>query len=457
MSFSAILTRFMDNSPIPVMAQALLEKTLSTEKLESCFMHATDKQYTRDLLFSSLFELMSLVVTKTFPSVNAAYQADKLEIGVSITSVYNKLNALETNVSATLVHDTALDMSEIISQLKGACEPLLPKLRIKMLDGNCIEASEHRIKALREEGAAALPGKSLVIYDPSLEMAIDVIPCEDGHAQERSLLSDVLASVDADDVFVMDRNFCVRHFLWDLAQREAYFICRHHQQVPYEELSELEHVGSTETGELYEQWVRIKHEGVSSKRWRCIVIKLNSKTRDGDRELSILTNLSKSQASAQTIAMLYRKRWNIETMFQQLESYLNSEINALGYPKAALFGFCVALVAYNVMAVVKAALRAVHGEEKIENEVSGYYIAGELGRTHEGMMIAILPEEWEAIREMPIKKFCELLKTLANKVQLTKYQKHRRGPKKSKDKKKYDPKKPHVSTYKVLKEAKLSP
>lgn len=53
-------------------------------------------------------------------------------------------------------------------------------------------------------------------------------------------------------------------------------------------------------------------------------------------------------------------------MFQELEAHLQSEINTLGYPQAALFGFCVALIAYNVMAVVKAALRQVHGEEKSE-------------------------------------------------------------------------------------------
>jgi hypothetical protein len=39
-------------------------------------------------------------------------------------------------------------------------------------------------------------------------------------------------------------------------------------------------------------------------------------------------------------------------MSQELEGPLHSEINILGYPKAALFGFCVALVAYNVLAVV---------------------------------------------------------------------------------------------------------
>ncbi len=50
------------------------------------------------------------------------------------------------------------------------------------------------------------------------------------------------------------------------------------------------------------------------------------------------------------------------------------------------------MVAYNVLAVVKAALRAEHGEETIEKELSGYYLAGNITRTYDGMMIA-LPEE----------------------------------------------------------------
>jgi len=39
---------------------------------------------------------------------------------------------------------------------------------------------------------------------------------------------------------------------------------------------------------------------------------------------------------------------------EKLESHLNSELNTLGYPKAALFGFCLALVAFNIYAIVMA-------------------------------------------------------------------------------------------------------
>src|SRR5262249_8148512 len=44
---------------------------------------------------------------------------------------------------------------------------------------------DHRLKELRQTTAAALPGKSLVVLDPALGLAIDVIPCEDGHGHSR--------------------------------------------------------------------------------------------------------------------------------------------------------------------------------------------------------------------------------------------------------------------------------
>jgi len=189
--FSKIFQRFMDKSPIPVIVQVLLERVLCPEKLNSIFERTALEQYTRILLFSSVFELMNLVVFKTFPSINAAYKEEDEPVGVSITSLYNKLNGISTDTSATLVRETAKEKAEIIDALQGARKSLLPGYRVKMLDGNCIEASEHRLEVLRQTRAGALPGKSLVVYDPMLEMAIDVFPCEDGHAQERSLLERV--------------------------------------------------------------------------------------------------------------------------------------------------------------------------------------------------------------------------------------------------------------------------
>ena len=448
--FSRIFQRFVERSPIPVMVQVLLERALSADKLNRLFERVTDEQYTRTLLFSSVFELMHLVVFKTFPSVHAAYKEKDEQIGVSLTSVYNKLNGLASNTSAALVRETAAEKAQIIDALGGPRPSWRPGYRIKVLDGNCIEASEHRLEVLRETQAGALPGKSLVVYDPALEMATDVFPCEDGHAQERSLLEQVLSTIDKREVWITDRNFCVRHFLLGIAERDGYFICREHQGLSWEALNSPQYVGQSESGKLYEQWIQIVDDQGQAHTYRRITVRLKTATRDGDTELFILTNLSKSAANAKLIAQLYRRRWSIETLFQELEAHLHSEINTLGYPKAALFGFCVALVAYNVLAVVKAALRTLHGEQTIDNELSGYYLASNIARTHDGMMIALPEGEWVVFQTMPLPKLAEVLLDLASNVKLSKFRKSRRGPKKKPPKRDKYSNHNHVSTANLL-------
>jgi hypothetical protein len=446
-----VFERFVEKAPAAVMVRGILERTVGSDALDSLYERSIDKQYTRELMFSSVFQLMNLVVCRIQPSIHAAYQDNKESIETSLTAVYDKINGIDPITSRALVLETAKEMAVSARKMKGSRTPWLPGYRVKVLDGNCIEATEHRLEVLREIGGGALPGKSLVIYEPELEMVSDVFPCEDGHAQERSLLNAILPTLVTKDVLVMDRNFCVRDFLSGITNKDAYFICRQHQGLPWEEAGEERFIGRSDGANLYEQKISVTDTKGESRIYRRIRVVLKTATRNGEKELCILTNLSKSSANAKLIAQLYRKRWTIETAFQELESHLHSEINSLGYPRAALFGFCVALVAYNVLAVVKAALRRVYGEDKISNSVSGYYLAGHLERTYDGMMIAVPEEEWRIFKAMSGKVFADTLVQLAEKVNLAKFKKHKRGPKKPVPKRHYDPSHPHVSTAKLLK------
>lgn len=107
--------------------------------------------------------------------------------------------------------------------------------------------------------------------------------------------------------------------------------------------------------------------------------------------MHILTNLPADQVSGVVVAECYRRRWTIENLFAEVTATLACEVNTLCYPKAALFVFSLALLASNAVAVVKASLRAVHGEKEAD-KLSGYYLALEIKQVHEGMMIA-LPAE----------------------------------------------------------------
>jgi hypothetical protein len=67
-----IFERFVQQSPVTVMARAALEHALAPQVIDALFEQTAERQYTRTLLVSSVVDLMAAVVTKVQPAVNAA-------------------------------------------------------------------------------------------------------------------------------------------------------------------------------------------------------------------------------------------------------------------------------------------------------------------------------------------------------------------------------------------------
>lgn len=297
--------------------------------------------------------------------------------------------------------------------------------------------------------AKPLPGKALVVLDPSRQLVIDVFPCEDAYTQERALLPEVLETVEAQDVWVADRNFSTGEFLTCLAARQAYFVIRQHGCLKWHPLSELQPVGQTETGQLFEQSVDI-HYGERVLSCRRVLLKLFRPTRDGDEELAILTNLPQEDARAVLVAQLYQRRWRIEILFQTVTENFQGEIKTLAYPKAALFSYCMALIAYNILATLKVALASVHGVGKVEAGLSDFYLVDEIQGTYRGMMIAIAAPQWQPISSYGLEQMAQWLQHCAAQVQLKRFLKTPRGAKKKRKPLIIDRKHRHRSTARLL-------
>ena len=454
MWFSPIFDRFVEKSPVTVILRALMEVVLSESKLDELFEKTAQTGYTRELLFSTLVKMMTQVVCSVRQSIGAVYKGMADELGVSKSAVYGKLNRLEPTVSQALVRYSASEMKTIIEQVGGQLPALLPKYRVKILDGNGLGATEHRLSVLLNTGAGALPGKSLVVLDPVLGLAIDIFPCEDGYTQERALLLEVLRTVEAGDLWIGDRNFCTTGFIFGIESQQAFFLVRQHQNLPWTAESELVWAGHTEGGEVFEQTGVISYEGHSCH-CRRIVVQLQQPTRDGETQIALLTNLPESDAPSVLVAPLYRKRWKVETLFQVATETFHCEIKTLGYPRAALFSFCMALVAYNLVSTLKGVLASVHGTDFL-NKLSYYYLADELEGTYRGMMIALPPEEWSDFGQMSLPQLSSMLQDWARLVKLSAFTSTPRKPKKKKSKPPYDPRQPHVSTARLLAEKKKS-
>jgi len=445
--------KFLERSPVSVMVRGTLERVFDPAKLERVFADHALLQDTRALTFAQCVGLMSDVVFRIAPTVGAWYKTHREDLTVTRQAVYDKLKRLELPIAAGLVRYAGRELAACLQQMPAQPRTLLRGYRVRVLDGNHLAGTEHRLGALRRYRAAALPGQALVFYDPQLDLATEVIPCEDAYAQERSLLQEVLAAVTARDCIVADRNFCTTGVVFGLARRGAFFVIRQHASTLTGHLQgPRRYVGQDERGRaLYEQALSlIEADTEATLVVRRITLQLLTPTRQGETELHILTNLPPEDADAGQVAALYADRWTIEAAFQHLTLDLHCEVDTLGYPRAALFGFCVALVAYNVVALVKGALRAVHGTEYVAEQLSMYYLTLEVAQVATGMEIALGAEPWEIFRRMSVQEFATTLVEVAACLDTAKYTKHKRGPKKKPPKKISGKRHHHVSTARIL-------
>jgi IS4 transposase len=448
-----ILSRFVKRTPISVMAQLGIERVLEPKSIDALFEDHRGRQYERELLFSTTVDVAALVALGLRPSVRAAAR-EREDLGVSLSALYEKLNNTEPALGRALVQLSARQLEPVMAQFRLDEATTCPGYQVRIVDGNCLAPSEKRLKALRQVRSAALPGRSLVVYDPDASLVLDVLPCEDGHGGERTLMTALLPTAQPGQLWIADRNFCTFNIMAAWKTRDCAFAVREHgtnaKLSAYDSAIEK---GTCETGIVYEHSVDCHGPDGTSLRLRRIEIRLYKPTEDGERTISILTNLL-SEVTAVQIAELYRKRWTIETMFQKLERVLASEVRTLGYPRAALFFFCVALLAYNVLSVVQAAVETKHGiAPRSPSELSLYLVATEVKVTHGGMMIAIPAEQWDPLRQLPLPDFCALLLQIAGHVKPTTFQKSVRGPKKTIKRPRIPPSQAgaHVSTARMLK------
>jgi len=453
-----LLKRFSEQAPVAVMARLGLQRAIGAEWVDQVFEQHSKTQYTRELLFSTVVELMSLVSLGMRPSLHAAAQKMRDALPVSLAALYDKVNRVEPEVVRALVTGSAVRLAPVMLRLRRSIPPILPGWRVRIVDGNHLPASEKRLAPLRGFRGAALPGHSLVVYDPDSDQVLDIVPCEDGHASERGLLPHALAAAGEGELWMGDRHFCTSPAIRCATGRGAAVLFREHGAHPNPTSTGARRkVGRVATGEVYEEAVELaatKEEPALAL--RRVEIVLDTPTSDGDTAIRLLTTLPKS-VKATVVAQLYRKRWSIEGLFGRLEAALNSEIKTLGQPRAALLAFGTAVVAYNVLAVIQAAIAAAHDLAAAGLEVSTYYVADDVRTDYRGMLIAIPADRWDKFDAQSPAAFARTLIAIAANLDPRTVRKHPRGPK-AKVARGYAPRasvQRYVSTAKVLRDGRL--
>lgn len=446
-----VFQKFAHARPIGVTAQLVLRRLLDPTKLDELFHEHAQAQSERTLLFSALTHLVSAVVTGKCSSMNAGFAEFREQLGVSKTAMYEKLQRVEPQTTQALVRHAYRQVVEVRRSLGSAPRHAVPGYFVRILDGNHLSGTEHRLKETRLMTAAPLPGKSLVVYDPRYEAVVDVFPMDDGHAQERSELDAVIETILPQQLWIADRNFCTLKWLYEIDARGSACLVRHHQQLHGTERGKLRKVGKTQTGTVWENQLELPSYGGRTLTVRRIVVRLLEPTRDGDTEIVLLTNLPAEVVDAVRVAELYRDRWKIEKAFNHITLAYHCEIKPLCYPRAALFCFANALVAYNAVSIMNALIGSEHGPEAVSS-LSHFYMASEITSVADGLLVALPEAHWSPIATMPIDDLVGEMRRIVQGIDLKRYRKSVRGPKKPTPKKIHNRRHVHVSVAKILAE-----
>jgi Transposase DDE domain len=443
----AILNPFVKDAPAAVMTRIALDWIIDGTPLDELFEEVAGDQYTREFTLTHFVQVMLDVASGNRPSPRAAFQRRDLALIASISAFYRKLNRMGLAVPEAVLRRTAVRARQLIVAGGGLLPEPVPGYAARILDGNVMTGAEHRIVPLRTTWSAGLPGMSLAVYEPASGLILDLVLEEDAHCQERALLDRI--DVAPGQLWIMDRNFCIRSLLFRIARREACFLVRWHRStLPFQAVGRLRARGRCASGQVFEQEIDVADGKGGTHRLRRIVLKLDQPTRDGETEIVLVTNLP-AEVTALQCCEAYRGRWRIEGHYQTLTDLLHCEVPGLGYPRAALFGFSMSAVAGNALAVLKGNLRVAHGPE-MAAEVSDFALVDEVAEVYPGMMVAVPPARWPSLARRRAATVAGLLNELAKRVPVHRMFRCRRGLKKPRPRRSSGKRVHHLSNKKLL-------
>ena len=446
----AMFQQFTAKCPFAVMTQIAIRGLVGPE-LKAIFENCRSRQYEKVVGFTDVAMAVADVALNFAENFNQTYKTHRHKLRVSLASFYNKLNATETAISEGLVRMSA-QRAELVQHALGF-QPrvILSGYRVLCVDGNHGQETEKRLKVLRDQIDAPLPFIAVAVFDPQRALFQKIYALEDAHAQECSVISRLVADLQPRDVLLGDRHFCVLELLREIDRVGANFVIRQHGRFKGVLVGERKQIVTTARGIIYEQEIRTTNKP-DAHVMRRITIALNKPTKANEMEVHFLSNLP-AEIGAETIAELYLVRWEEEVGFYHLTTTLTCEVPSISQPRAALFLFSMATLAYNVRQVLYAAQAAEHPAEKVA-EVSQFQISVEISRYTDGLLVAIPEPEWQRLVPRDPAALATLLREVARTIDLSQYRIAKRGPKKPKVKPHVNRRKTHVSTYQLMAKAK---
>lgn len=346
----------MRRSPLAASVLETCDYLFADELLESIWEEHRGRCYTDKLRFEDLLRLVRDALIRHDGSAHKMFlelESEGIE-PVNESSFYRKLANTPEQLSQALLRECTARLTPLMPQAVKlpAC---FDAFAVFIADGKKIKNVAKRLEPTRGFDGKMLGAKALVALDARTGLAVAMSDSLDGMTNDVPLVPMLVPQLielagDRPMLSVVDRQFDDQGTMRRLSVREGdAFIARMKQMHRFAVENAVESIDPQGRRVLDE--IGTMGRGKQAMRVRRITL---FRTGADEEDVVLLTNLMDRDAyDAQSILELYKKRWAIEQVFQQVtETFSLTHLIGCG-PKAVLLQFAFCLLLYNLMQVIR--------------------------------------------------------------------------------------------------------
>jgi hypothetical protein len=321
--------------------------------------------YTDTLTFPEMVGLVRDALLEHQGSGHRMYEQLKREGNAPAdqSCFYRKLANMPVEVSRALLRESTVRLTQLITPCSALLPGCVEDLELVVLDGKKVKDAAKRLLPTRTFAGSLLGAKALVAMSLRSGLAIAMSDSLDGEANEvplvDALIPQVLEVVARAVLFMADRQFGDYKTHRLMRQRPGdHVLLRVREKLVFVPEEGQTRSGSDEQGRKFIDEIGVFGTGVNAERMRRITLYRTDAAGKPDNIVLITDLLDRQSYPADDLLKLYRRRWGIEQMFQEVTETFSLENLISCSPKGILFQLSLCLLMYNLVQVVKAYVAA---------------------------------------------------------------------------------------------------
>ncbi len=345
----------MRRSPLAASVLEVCDFIFSDPLIDSIYARHRGRCYEDVLGFGDFLRLMRDALVRHGGSAHKLFvELESRDANpVDESNFYRKLARMPVAVSRAILRECTGKLTELMPTPQTSLPACFDSFEVIIGDGKAIKNAAGRLKPTRGYSGKLLGAKALVAVNLRSGLAIAMSDSLDGHANDVPLVGELIGQlhqiIARPMLTILDRQFDDVRTLGGVSARDGdCFVARAKQKHAFAVESSVE----TRDGQGR---VVIDEIGTMGTGKQTLRVRRVTLMRPGEENVQLLTNLMDRETfTAEALLALYKLRWGIEQVFQQVTETFSLS-NLIGSaPRAVLLQFSFCLLLYNLMQVVKA-------------------------------------------------------------------------------------------------------